>query len=121
MGVSYTRKHGLDEAKGSWIAILDSDDLWLPEKLAKQVEFQKKTNADLLYTGSGFMNVDALITNEKGVTLVTHYADCTPLFFVDKEKKAIGLAHAGWRGTVGRIGEEEGEAPLRTLRGLLYP
>lgn len=51
-------------------------------------------------------SVDALITNEKGVTLVTHYADCTPLFFVDKEKKAIGLAHAGWRGTVGRIGEE---------------
>mgnify|MGYP004592201191 FL=1 len=58
MGVSYTRKHGLDEAKGYWIAILDSDDLWLPEKLEKQVEFQKKTNADLLYTGSGFMNVD---------------------------------------------------------------
>lgn len=65
MGVSYTRKHGLDEAKGSWIAILDSDDLWLPEKLAKQVEFQKKTNADLLYTGSGFMNVDGKQINWK--------------------------------------------------------
>lgn len=51
-------------------------------------------------------SVDALITNEKGVTLVTYYADCTPLFFVDIEKKAIGLAHAGWRGTVGRIGEK---------------
>lgn len=65
MGVSYTRKHGLDEAKGSWIAILDSDDLWLPEKLAKQVEFQKKTHADLLYTGSGFMNVDGKQINWK--------------------------------------------------------
>lgn len=51
-------------------------------------------------------SVDALVTNEKGVTLVTYYADCTPLFFVDKKKKAIGLAHAGWRGTVGRIGEK---------------
>lgn len=50
-------------------------------------------------------SVDALITNEKGVTLVTYYADCTPLFFVDTKNKAIGLAHAGWRGTVGRIGE----------------
>lgn len=50
-------------------------------------------------------SVDALITNEPGVTLVTHYADCTPLLFVDPEKKAIGLAHAGWRGTVGKIGE----------------
>ncbi len=51
-------------------------------------------------------SVDALITNEKNVTLVTYYADCTPLFFVDTNKKAIGLAHAGWRGTVGRIGEK---------------
>lgn len=52
------------------------------------------------------LSVDALITNEPNVTLVTHYADCTPLFFVDTVGKAIGLAHAGWRGTVGRIGEE---------------
>lgn len=51
-------------------------------------------------------SVDALITNEKDVTLVTYYADCTPLFFVDTNKKAIGLAHAGWRGTVGRIGQK---------------
>lgn len=51
-------------------------------------------------------SVDALITNEQGVTLVTFYADCTPLFFVDTDKKAIGLAHAGWRGTVGKIGQE---------------
>lgn len=51
-------------------------------------------------------SVDALITNEKNVTLVTYYADCTPLFFVDVKNKAIGLAHAGWRGTVGKIGEK---------------
>ena len=50
-------------------------------------------------------SVDALITNEPGVTLVTYYADCTPLFFVDPVQRAIGLAHAGWRGTAGRIGE----------------
>lgn len=51
-------------------------------------------------------SVDALITNDPGVTLVTYYADCTPLFFVDAKNRAIGLAHAGWRGTVGRIGEK---------------
>ena len=49
-------------------------------------------------------SVDALVTDEPGVTLVTHYADCTPLFFADPERKVIALAHAGWRGTVGRIG-----------------
>ena len=51
-------------------------------------------------------SVDALVTNELGVTLVTYYADCTPLFFIDLKRKAIGLAHAGWRGTVGKIGEQ---------------
>ena len=57
-GVSYTRKHGLEEAKGSWIAILDSDDAWAPEKLEKQIALQKKMNADLLFTGSAFMDSD---------------------------------------------------------------
>lgn len=59
-----------------------------------------------IYKPKDIESVDALITNEKGVTLVTYYADCTPLFFVDTVNKAIGLAHAGWRGTVGRIGEK---------------
>lgn len=57
-GVSYTRKHGLEEANGSWIAILDSDDAWAPEKLEKQIELQNRTNADLLFTGSAFMDSD---------------------------------------------------------------
>lgn len=50
-------------------------------------------------------SVDGLITNAPEVTLVTYYADCVPLFFVDPVCRAIGLAHAGWRGTVAKIGE----------------
>lgn len=50
-----------------------------------------------------FSDVDGLITNEPGVCLVTTYADCVPLYFVDKVKKAIGLSHSGWRGTVGNM------------------
>lgn len=50
------------------------------------------------------VGIDGLITNEKGVTLCTSYADCVPLYFVDKEHKAIGHTHSGWRGTVGKIG-----------------
>ena len=57
-GVSFTRKHGLEEANGSWIAILDSDDAWAPEKLEKQIELQNRTNAELLFTGSAFMDSD---------------------------------------------------------------
>lgn len=59
-----------------------------------------------IYKPRDLNSVDALVTNEKGVTLVTYYADCTPLFFVDIERRVIALAHAGWRGTVGRIGAE---------------
>lgn len=50
-----------------------------------------------------FSDVDALITNEKGITLVTCYADCIPVIAADLTGKSIGAAHAGWRGTVGNI------------------
>ncbi len=56
-----------------------------------------------IYKPKDMPSVDALITNDPEVTLVTYYADCTPVFFVDVKNKAIGLAHAGWRGTVGNI------------------
>lgn len=49
-------------------------------------------------------DVDGLITAEKGIVLVTSYADCVPLYFVDPIKQAIGLAHSGWRGTVNQMG-----------------
>lgn len=53
---------------------------------------------------SDIKGIDGLITNEPGVTLVTSYADCVPLYFLDPVKSCIGLSHAGWRGTVKRIG-----------------
>ena len=49
-------------------------------------------------------DIDGLVTNVSGICLSTFYADCVPLFFVDPVKKAIGLSHSGWRGTVGKIG-----------------
>ena len=49
-------------------------------------------------------DVDGLITQEKGIMLVTAYADCVPLYFVDPVNQAIGLAHSGWRGTVREMG-----------------
>ncbi|MDO4451539.1 MAG: peptidoglycan editing factor PgeF [Lachnospiraceae bacterium] len=51
-------------------------------------------------------DVDGLVTNVQGICLSTFYADCVPLFFVDPVKKAIGLSHSGWRGTVGKIGKK---------------
>lgn len=52
-----------------------------------------------------YQDVDGLITDVPGIALVTFYADCVPLLFVDPVHRAIGSAHSGWRGTVGRMGE----------------
>ena len=38
-GVSISRHNGLINSKGAWIAVLDSDDLWAPDKLKKQIDF----------------------------------------------------------------------------------
>ena len=51
-----------------------------------------------------YQDVDGLITNEEGLTLVTFYADCVPVFAADPVHRAIGCAHSGWRGTAGNIG-----------------
>ena len=44
------RNYGIQRANGDYIAFIDADDLWLPEKLEKQIAFLQKTNADLVYT-----------------------------------------------------------------------
>ena len=59
-----------------------------------------------IYRPKDYSDIDGFITNEPDITLVTTFADCVPLYFVDTRNKAIGLAHSGWKGTVGRIGKE---------------
>ena len=53
-----------------------------------------------------YTDIDGLITNVPGICLVTTYADCVPLYFLDPVKKVIALSHSGWRGTVGKIGKK---------------
>lgn len=52
-----------------------------------------------------YADVDGLITNESGIILATFFADCVPLFIVDRISHSIGLSHSGWRGTVGKMGK----------------
>ncbi|MDX9753232.1 MAG: peptidoglycan editing factor PgeF [bacterium] len=55
-------------------------------------------------TGEGQIgNGDGLITCERHVPLTILIADCLPVFFASRDGVAIGLAHAGWRGTHGNI------------------
>ena len=49
---------------------------------------------------------DALVTNLENVPLLIFTADCVPVAIIDKNKKAIGLAHAGWKGTYSEIAKK---------------
>lgn len=57
-----------------------------------------------------FAEADGLVTNEPGIVLATFHADCPAIFMIDPVQKAVGLAHAGWRGTVKEIAKNLLEA-----------
>lgn len=49
-GAAISRNYALREAKGKWIAFLDSDDVWLPQKLEKQIDFMMSNGYKFTYT-----------------------------------------------------------------------
>ena len=56
------------------------------------------------------------ITNARGVLIGVKVADCYPIILADRRKKAVGVFHAGWRGTVQRI-VEKGVGEMRRQFG----
>ena len=71
--------------------------------------------AGILYP-KPWSGIDSLITNEPGVTLCVYGADCVPLLFADPVHRAIGVAHAGWRGTVAGMALETLDAMHREFQ-----
>ena len=51
-------------------------------------------------------DTDALICNQTNLLLTAVFADCVPIWFLDRKQKAIAIAHAGWRGTVAGVSTE---------------
>jgi YfiH family protein len=50
--------------------------------------------------GQPHLKADILVANTVGLTLLMRFADCVPLVVYDPQHHAIGIAHAGWQGTV---------------------
>lgn len=53
--------------------------------------------------GNDQRRVDAIVTRERGLPLTMRFADCVPIVFYDPIQRAIGVAHAGWRGVVANV------------------
>lgn len=96
-GAAVTRNNALIEAKGRWIAFLDSDDLWEPTKLEKQIAFMEEHGYSFTYTG--YKEIDekseetgVIVSGPKHVTKAGMFAFCWPgclTVMYDREK--IGL------------------------------
>lgn len=96
-GAAVSRNRALREAKGKWIAFLDSDDLWMPEKLQKQIEFMKKNGYHFSYTNYAEINVDGnrngiSVTGPKIITKTGFFNYCWPgCLTVMYDAETVGL------------------------------
>ncbi len=82
---------GLDLKEAVWVDQVHSD------------KVLKLDAANRSQKGGSLGEGDGIITNETDVSIMILVADCLPILFFDPINKAIGLAHAGWRGTVSHI------------------
>ncbi len=96
-GAAISRNRALREAKGRWIAFLDSDDIWKPTKLEKQLEFMQCNNYFFSYTNyeeldeSG-KHTGIKVTGPKKITKTGMYNYCWPgCLTVMYDAKYIGL------------------------------
>ncbi|HVZ80479.1 MAG TPA: peptidoglycan editing factor PgeF [bacterium] len=110
------RTLGMDLAHAAWVEQVHGD------------EVAVLTAANIPVRGGSLGKADALITQQKGIPILIQVADCLPVLFYDPVHQAIGLAHAGWRGTVSHIavkallamGEHFGTKP-EDVRAVLGP
>lgn len=70
---------------------------------ASQAQAERVARVTRDQRGSRIPGVDGLITDDAGIALMLRFADCVPILLYDPAHHAIGIAHAGWRGTVGQV------------------
>lgn len=82
-GAAVSRNRALREAKGKWVAFLDSDDLWMPDKLSKQIRFMEKNSYHFSYTNYSEIDTKGrrkgiTVTGPKKITKAGFYNFCWP-------------------------------------------
>ena len=96
-GAAVSRNRALLEAKGKWIAFLDSDDLWMPEKLQKQVRFMEKNGYHFSYTNYAEIDTEGkkngiTVTGPKRITKTGFFNYCWPgCLTVMYDRDVVGL------------------------------
>ena len=96
-GAAVSRNKALREAKGRWIAFLDSDDLWMPEKLEKQIGFMEKKGYHFSYTNYAEIDTEGkrngiTVTGPKKITKTGMYNYCWPgCLTVMYDAETVGL------------------------------
>lgn len=96
-GAAVSRNKALKEAKGKWIAFLDSDDLWMNDKLEKQVSFMEMYGYHFSYTNYSEIDVDGnkrgkSVTGPNRITKVGFFNYCWPgCLTVMYDAEVVGL------------------------------
>ena len=95
-GAAISRNYALREAKGKWIAFLDSDDTWVPEKLEKQIKFMEEHNYAFTFTDyriclNGtwlpYINTGPNVVTKKKLYNYCYFSTITVMY----EREKIGL------------------------------
>jgi YfiH family protein len=73
---------------------------------SRQVHGKRVVVVDGAQRGQCIPDCDALVTRTPHTVLLQRHADCPPVFVYDPQRRAIGVAHAGWRGTLANIAGE---------------
>lgn len=96
-GAAVSRNYALREARGKWIAFLDSDDLWAPDKLEKQLRFMKERDCRFSYTQYADIDADGALTGTvtggpKRISKHNMFQYCWPgCLTVMYDAEAVGL------------------------------
>jgi polyphenol oxidase len=90
------------------LALFDRNPESVPELF--QVHSTRILLGRLRGAGEPLPQADGVVTDSPSLTLMMRFADCVPILFYDPVRRAVGIAHAGWKGTLAGVGARAVEA-----------